>query len=91
MNYEVGPEFVDIFVHASTGNDRWFAPSSKPDHSMFDLWGYTLDRLQRAGVAASCVNLCTYAHEDLFFSYRRTTHRKEPDYGRQLSAIMLKG
>jgi hypothetical protein len=58
---------------------------------MFDLWGYTLNRLDMAGVESSCVNLCTYADEDRFFSYRRTTHRAEPDYGRQLSAIMLKG
>jgi polyphenol oxidase len=90
-NYEVGPEFVDTFVNAGTGNGKWFKPSSKPGHSMFDLWGYTLDRLEKAGVEASCVNLCTYADEGLFYSYRRTTHRKEPDYGRQLSAIMLKG
>ena len=90
-NYEVGPEFVNAFVNAGSGTGLWFRPSSKPGHSMFDLWGYTLDRLEKAGVEASCVNLCTYAGEDLFFSYRRTTHRKEPDYGRQLSAIMLKG
>lgn len=90
-NYEVGPEFVDVFVNAGQGNERWFMPSSRPGHSMFDLWGYTLQRLEKAGVEASCINLCTYADEGLFFSYRRTTHRKEPDYGRQLSAIMLKG
>ena len=35
------------------------------------------------------LDACTYAREDDFFSYRRTTHRKEPDYGRELSAIML--
>jgi polyphenol oxidase len=90
-NYEVGPEFVETFVNAGTGNGRWFEPSTKPGHSMFDLWGYTIDRLEKAGVEATCINLCTYADEERFFSYRRTTHRKEPDYGRQLSAIMLKG
>jgi polyphenol oxidase len=90
-NYEVGPEFVDTFTNAGADNAKWFMPSTKPGHSMFDLWGYTLDRLQKAGVEASCINLCTYADEALFYSYRRTTHRREPDYGRQLSAIMLKG
>ncbi len=88
-NYEVGPEFLDLFIGVSAMNLRWFSPSEKPTHFMFDLWGYTLERLQRAGVAASCVDRCTYAEEDLFYSYRRTTHRKEPDYGRQLSALML--
>jgi copper oxidase (laccase) domain-containing protein len=56
---------------------------------MFDLSLYTVDRLTRAGVTADGLGRCTYAEEDLFYSYRRTTHRKEPDYGRQVSAIVL--
>jgi len=88
-NYEVGPEFVDRFIADSAENHRYFAPSSKPAHAMFDLNGYTVDRLNRAGVAAEKLDRCTYAEEDLFFSYRRTTHRKEHDYGRQISAIIL--
>ena len=70
-------------------NERYFAPSRKPGHAMFDLNRYTVDRLARAGVAASMLDRCTYADEELFFSYRRTTHRKEADYGRQISAIVL--
>lgn len=88
-NYEVGPEFLDFFIGVSAMNLRWFEPSENSDHSMFDLWGYTLDRLKRAGVQAHCVNRCTYGEEENFYSYRRTTHRKEADYGRQLSALML--
>ena len=91
QNYEVGPEFVASFVSVDKGNARWFAPSMKAGHSMFDLWGYTLSRLDAAGIDASCVNRCTYADETSFYSYRRTTHRQEPDYGRQMSAIMIKG
>lgn len=90
-NYEVGPEFVANFVSADKDNVRWFAPSTKSLHSMFDLWGFTLSRLTTAGVEASCVNCCTYADDVSFYSYRRTTHRKENDYGRQMSAIMIKG
>jgi polyphenol oxidase len=90
-NYEVGSEFLANFVRADEANGRWFAPSLKAGHSMFDLWGYTISRLEAAGVEASCVNRCTYADEANFYSYRRTTHRRESDYGRQLSAIMLKG
>jgi polyphenol oxidase len=88
-NYEVGPEFFDRFIGVSATNQRWFSPSEKPGHFMFNLWGYTLERLKCAGIKADCVNRCTYAQDDLFYSYRRTTHRKEPDYGRQLSALML--
>ncbi|WP_378949491.1 peptidoglycan editing factor PgeF [Mesorhizobium sp. ANAO-SY3R2] len=88
-NYEVGPEFVARFSDADAGNARYFAPSQNPGHSMFDLNLYTVDRLKRAGVAAEMLDRCTYAEEDLFYSYRRTTHRKEADYGRQISAIAL--
>ena len=56
---------------------------------MFDLYRYTIDRLRAAGVTADALDRCTYAEEDLFYSYRRTTHRGEPDYGRQISAIVL--
>ncbi|RWA57891.1 peptidoglycan editing factor PgeF [Mesorhizobium sp.] len=88
-NYEVGPEFVARFVDADAGNVRYFAPSAKPGHAMFDLNLYTVDRLRKAGVTAEGLGRCTYTEEDLFYSYRRTTHRKEADYGRQVSAIVL--
>lgn len=88
-NYEVGPEFVARFVEADTGNHRYFRPSKTVGHSMFDLNQYTVDRLRKAGVTAEGLGRCTYAEEDLFYSYRRTTHRKEADYGRQVSAIVL--
>ncbi len=90
-NYEVGPEFVATFLSHDIRNGQWFAPSKNVGHSMFDLWGYTLSRLDAAGIDAFCVNRCTYADDASFYSYRRTTHRQEPDYGRQMSAIMLKG
>ena len=88
-NYEVGPGFPAPFLEAGKENARFFIPSQKPKHHMFDLTGYIVERLLAAGVKASAVNRCTYAEEDNFFSYRRTTHRKEGDYGRQLSAIIL--
>lgn len=87
--YEVGPEFVARFTEVDANNAAWFTPSENDGHAMFDLNGYTVDRLKRAGVSASMLDRCTYAEEDLFYSYRRTTHRKEPDYGRQISAIAL--
>jgi YfiH family protein len=88
-NYEVGPEFVTRFTADEPDNGRYFAPSARLGHAMFDLNGYTVDRLSAAGVQAHGLNRCTYAEEDLFFSFRRTTHRKEPDYGRQISAIVM--
>jgi polyphenol oxidase len=88
-NYEVGPEFIERFTAVETGNERYFIPSVKPGHALFDLNLYTVDRLAKAGVQAGQLGRCTYAEEDLFYSYRRATHRKEADYGRLISAIAL--
>lgn len=89
--YEVGPEFRARFVEASHANERWFIPSAREEHFMFDLPAYAAARLDAAGVAAvATLGLCTYADETRFFSYRRTVHRGETDYGRQISAIALR-
>lgn len=90
-NYEVGPEFRDRFVEADPAYLQFFSASERPGHHMFDLPGFILSRLDAAGIRADTLDLCTYADEDRFFSYRRTTHRGEPDYGRQISAIALDG
>jgi hypothetical protein len=88
--YEVGPEFEARFVKADAGNGRFFAPSSRAAHFQFDLPAYVSQRLKESGVEhVDDLAACTYSRESDFFSYRRTTHRKEPDYGRELSAIML--
>lgn len=89
-SYEVGPEFVERFVARDLQWERFFAPSQKHGHSMFDLPGLTISRLRAAGVEAENLDICTYADETTYFSYRRTTHRQEPDYGRQISAIMIR-
>jgi YfiH family protein len=88
-NYEVGPELVERFVADDPANRRFFMTSARPGHSRFDLPGYTIVRLERAGVAAVNLGPCTYADEARFYSFRRATHRGEKDYGRQLSVIML--
>lgn len=90
VNYEVGPDIPTAFTKADDRNSRFFIPSLKEGHHMFDLTGYIVNRLLDSGVMASAVNRCTYDEEDNFFSYRRTTHRGEGDYGRQLSAILLR-
>ena len=89
-NYEVGPDYVAAFIAQDAGFKRFFIPSPRPDHSMFDLRAFTLHRLEAAGVACAMTDDCTYADEENFYSYRRATHRKEADYGRQLSAISIR-
>ena len=89
--YEVGPEFVARFREAGEEVDRWFAPSTRTGHAMFDLPGYIIFRLERAGIRATNLALCTYGDEARFFSYRRMTLNGDADYGRHLAAIALEG
>lgn len=89
-SYEVGPEFPAPFLEENAGNQRFFRPSARETHHMFDLAGYTESRLAALGLAsAETVGRDTCAEEDLFFSYRRSTLRQEADYGRELSAIVI--
>lgn len=87
--YEVGPEFLARFLDEEAGLDRFFIPGTG-DRYRFDLPGYGLHRLRAAGVGhAEWTGHCTYADEDRFYSFRRTTHRQEADYGRLISVIRL--
>jgi YfiH family protein len=89
-NYEVGWDFRDRFLELGLKNRRFFTPSDREGHYRFDLAGYVAHRLTNAGVAAvEPLGVCTYPPENGFFSFRRTTHKGEPDYGRQISAIVL--
>ncbi len=88
--YEVGWDFEQEFLRQDAENARFFvrqAPDARPH---FDLAGYAAHRLAQAGVGSVPRPVpCTYARADDFFSYRRSQTRKEPDYGRQISAIVL--
>ena len=87
--YEVGPEFFESFVAEDPAHARFFC-AGKGDRMQFDLPGFGLHRLRAAGVGtAEWTRHCTFADADRFYSYRRTTHAKEPDYGRLISAIVL--
>jgi YfiH family protein len=89
-NYEVGPEFVARFKAADGANERFFAASARPDHALFDLAGYIAARLRRCGIdRIEDTGRCTYAQPLEFFSYRGSTHRGEPDYGRHVNGIAL--
>ena len=89
-NYEVGPEFVASFVNVDARYRSYFANPSPEARAHFDLPRFAVDRLKAAGAGhVSHTGHCTYAHSNRFYSFRRTTHAGEPDYGRQISAIML--
>lgn len=89
-SYEVGPEFPQAFLKQNAEHGRFFKPSLKEGHHMFDLPGYLLLRLKQSGVGVTRnLGLDTYPDEAQFYSYRRATHRGEKDYGRLMSAIAL--
>jgi polyphenol oxidase len=92
QSYEVGPEFYELFRAADSSFTKFFAPSAQAGHFMFDLPGFVEMRAERAKIGAfENLRLDTYGDETRFFSYRRTTHRKEADYGRLVAAIALPG
>lgn len=87
--YEVGPEFFETFMAEDPENARFFG-NGHGDRMLFDLPAFGLYRLRQAGVGhAEWTRHCTYHDPDRFYSYRRTTHAKEADYGRLISVIRL--
>lgn len=87
--YEVGPEFLYAFLDDDRDSARFFA-QGKGDRAQFDLPAYALWRLRAAGVGhAEWTRHCTYSDPERFYSYRRTTHQGDADYGRLISCIRL--
>ena len=86
-SYEVDDDFEARFVVADTFNARFFK-MGREGHAWFDLEGYVAMRLEAAGVATvEKLGLDTYADDLCFYSYRRATHRGEPEYGREIAVI----
>ena len=79
---------MDAFLAEDADNARFFAGGAG-DRMQFDLPGYLLNRLRGEGVSASWTGHCTYSDPARFFSYRRTTHAGEADYGRLIAAIAV--
>jgi len=91
-SYEVGPEFLHAFVDESAANRQFFLASNRHDHFLFDLPRFIKSRLGQMNLRqVDDVDIDTYADPDRFYSFRRGTHRNESEYGRGLSAIVLKG
>ncbi len=88
--YEVGADYRDKFVAEEPQSAPFFAIDEGSGEPHFDLPGYVAERLKRAGVGTiTDLGVCTYCEESRLFSYRRSQHHGETDYGRQISAILL--
>ncbi|MCY4480539.1 MAG: peptidoglycan editing factor PgeF [Rhodospirillales bacterium] len=89
-SYEVGPEFPPPFLARRAQDVDLFAPASREGHYFFDIAGYVARRLGNLGLAAvQATGGDTCAEAGRFFSYRRSVHRGEPDYGRNISIVAL--
>jgi YfiH family protein len=88
--YEVGPDFEAELLQGCADNERFFLRNSANARAHFDLPGFVEARLLSAGLAEiERKSPCTYDNESIFFSFRRSQHRKETDYGRQIAAIVV--
>lgn len=88
-SYEVTQEFYDRIVSLQSGNERYFVPGKAAGSWFFDIVAFVKQLLADAGVGeVHALGLDTYVETERFFSFRRTTHAKEPDYGRQISAVV---
>jgi YfiH family protein len=91
-SYEVSEEFYERFLSEKSGNEKFFIDSNKVGHFMFDLPGYIKEKLKDAGVKMIIDDeIDTYSNPDKFFSYRRSTHLKEQDCGRNVSVAQIAG
>jgi len=91
QSYEVSGDFKNPFIEQDSANARFFSPAAKEGHLVFDLPAYTVHRLQLAGVGEVYdTRQDTLPNETAFFSYRRACQRGEKDYGRQISAIVIR-
>ena len=89
LSYEVDSGFQQRLLGDDQANARFFA-AGRSDHWQFDLESYVAGRLEQAGICSvERLGLDTYPDDSQFFSFRRATHRREPDYGRQMSLIGL--
>ena len=90
LSYEVGPEFPKAFLDSDPDNVKYFQPSKQKNHFMFDLPSFIESRLSKIGIEKIFQLGCdTYQDPKNFYSYRRSCHKDEEDYGRLLSTIVI--
>ncbi|MFA5898566.1 MAG: peptidoglycan editing factor PgeF [Hyphomicrobium sp.] len=90
VSYEVGPDFEEALLKSCANNVKFLSRNNPAERAHFDLPAFVEMRLRESGIAeVERQSPCTYANESEFFSFRRSQHRSEGDYGRQISAIVV--
>jgi polyphenol oxidase len=97
-SYEVGEDFRSMFETRWSGDwSRFFTTSEDYGRPAEGKWYFDLAMLVSYQLITSGIvrrqerwpEFDTYADSDKFYSFRRATHRQEPDYGRQIALIGL--
>lgn len=89
-SYEVDAVFRARFIEKEPQYARFFSAADSSGHYLFQLPEFVEFQLAVAGITmVDQLSRDTYREEEYFFSYRRSVHRGEPDYGRQISVIAL--
>ena len=88
-NYEVGNEFKDKFIRKNKKNSIFFKIKQKKIY--FNLVKFIQNQLISFGIQKiDVIRKDTFDIKNNFFSARRSIKKNEPDYGRNISVIMLK-
>ena len=89
--FEVGMDLVEAFLSKYPAADRFFIPGLTSEKRQFDLAAFGKWRLAEVGIREiDDISLCTMNNPYQYFSYRMSRRMKHTDYGRNLSAIMLR-
>jgi polyphenol oxidase len=89
-SYEVSQEFFDDFLLEKKDNQKFFKTTLKSGHYLFDLPAYVVEKMSEAQIfKVNNLGIDTYKNEEMFFSFRRSTHRLEKDCGRNVSVIVI--
>lgn len=91
-SYEVSEEFALPFISENYLNKKFFCPSPRQGHLMFNLPEYVESKLRGLDVASVQASPAdTAADPARFYSYRRSILRQEPRGGSLISVIVLTG
>jgi len=88
-NYEVKNDFKTKFLKQNPQNMNHFKVIKNKIY--FDLKGYVFNQLKKAGINnVETIKKDTFDPKNNFFSARRSFKKKNNDYGRNISIIMIK-
>ena len=88
-NYKVKNEFLKKFLVQDKKNEIFFEKIDAENY-FFDLRGYINKEITKLNINnIENIEKDTFSEAEFFYSYRRSCHNKEKDYGRCISVILM--